>query len=214
MKIPFTKDEETAILASVGQTVPALLREAVDEGFHRYKVSRALDPFGFPDYGPISKANMLYDRIASAARDLISTIAPDLPQLRYSIHSNTKSTEITLDPYFAFRIKRTKANRRNMPSSYGTDRQKHINAPFWTIGQLRIPFQNLPLIEMEDRLWLTVGFDLDDIEEQIERTVIGVTTRRRWMWRQPLMLADADIIASFPPLLADRINEMRVSRSA
>ncbi len=214
MKIPFGKDEDAAIMEAIGAVVPSLLRESVDEGFHRYKISRSLDPSGFPDYGPITKSNMLYDRIASAARDLISAISPALPTLRYTIHSNTKSTEITLDPYLAFRIKRTRANRRGMPSSYGTDRQKHINAPTWSIGQLRMPFPEMPAIEMEDRLWVTVGFDLDDVEEQVTKSVIGVTTRRRWLWRYPLMPADGQIIASLPTLLADRINEMRIARSA
>jgi hypothetical protein len=215
MKVPFEKENIEAVMEAVGPIVPMLLREAIEEGFYRYKTSRSLDPLGFPDYGPISKANMLYDRIAAASRELIDTLSADLPAIQYTIHSNTKSTEILFDPYFAFRVKRTKSNRHGMPTSYPTWRQRRINSPTWEIRQLRIPFPGgAPIIETEDRLWLTAGFDLDDVEERIEKTVIGVTTRRHWLWRYPLDLADAEIVASFPSLLADRMNEMRAARSA
>ncbi|QOV88547.1 hypothetical protein [Humisphaera borealis] len=214
MEIPFHKDQQAEIMAALGSVVPVLLREAVDEGFHAYKVSRALDPVGHAEYGACSRANMLYDRIASTGRELVRLAADEMPELTSSIHPNKRSTEILLDPYFAFRIKRTKENRKGLTTSVSTKRQNRIKAEFIPAAQMSIDFPGYASPPSEDRLWLTVGFDLDELEEHLTKVAIGVETKKRFLWKQSLLEAEAEIIASFPTILADRINEMRTRRSA
>ncbi|HZL34274.1 MAG TPA: hypothetical protein VFC78_03125 [Tepidisphaeraceae bacterium] len=212
MQTPFSKHDETAIMQALGPIIPSVLREAVEEGWHRFKKSRSLDPNGFAEYGLTSRANMLYDRIAAAARDLVGVAAVDIPGLSCGINKNKKSTEVTFEPYFAFRMKRTKRNRKGLTTSVNTWRQCRIKSEYWTIRQPML-FPQIP-ISMEDRLWMTIGFDLDDLEEQIDKVEIGVEARRKFIWKQPLIQADAEVIASFPAIVADRIAEMRVRRSA
>src|SRR5687767_6538246 len=114
MQVPFGKHDEVAVSGAIGPVVPALLREGVSEGFHRFKKSRDLDPEGFADYSLCSKANMLYDRIALASRELVDLARPEIPALGWKLGRNKRATDIMLDPYFVFRIKRVKRNRGNL----------------------------------------------------------------------------------------------------
>src|SRR6185437_12500754 len=92
-QVPFRKDDQVAVMGHVGRLLPIIFREAVDDGFHRYGVSRQLDPEGFVDYGKCGRGNMLYDRIAASARYLIDSAKDSISDLRYAITPNERSTE-------------------------------------------------------------------------------------------------------------------------
>lgn len=215
--IRFRKDDQKRIMREIGPMIPALLREAVDEGFHNFAVSRQRDIEAYPEYTECSRANMLYDRITAAARVLVDALADDRPDLYWRVTPNKRSTEILLDARFAFRFKRSKENRGNLTANVCTLRQQHeiksdVMLPW---GQLVLPFRNTqPEVPDRERIWLTVAFDLDDLEEAVTNVGIGVELRKSFLWKVPLVAPDAEIITSFPPSLADRIGEMRNRRSA
>ena len=66
----------------------------------------------------------------------------------------------------------------------------------------------------EERIWLTVGYDLDDAEESLESVTIGIELRKSFLWKIPLPVPDTDVIATLSPSLADKIAGMRAHRSA
>ena len=201
-------------MAAAGTMIPALLRESIDEGFHGYKRSRALDPVGFAEYGPCARANMLYDRIATSCRELMGLVMPENPDLSWKIGDNKRSTEVKLEPYLMFRIKRVKKNRGGRSTSVGTNRQWRIMSDVvLSPAQMIIDFPNFYGLE-EDRIWLTAAYDLDDLEESLARVSIGVETRKKFLWKLPLHQPEAEVIAGFPTLIAGRILEMRALRSA
>jgi hypothetical protein len=214
MEIPFGKHQEEEIIEAVGPVIPAILRESVTEGFYRFKTSRALDPVGFAEYSLCAKMNMLYDRIALASRELLTLASSDMPGLWWQVGRNKRATEIFFDPYFAFRIKRTKGNRNDLSTSVDTGRQLTIKAEFVPpVSQSLFDFmgENFP---PENRIWITIPYDLDELEENVTQVSIGIELRTKFLWKQPLPEAPADILASFPTAVADRVNDMRASRSA
>jgi len=202
-------------MGHVGRLLPIIFREAVDDGFHRYGVSRQLDPEGFVDYGKCGRGNMLYDRIAASARYLIDSAKDSISDLRYAITPNERSTEFMAGPYLVFRLKRIKKNRKNLTTGVMTARQAAIRSPICqSVGQMSFPFPNDPdFLPRENRVWLTVAWDLDELEESVSRVVIGVETRKRWMWLQPLLVTESDVVASLPAPVADRIHEVRQRRA-
>jgi len=84
--------------------------------------------------------------------------------------------------------------------------------------QLVIPFpetDGIPWgLEATKRLWLTVSFDLDSVEERMTHVFIGREYRKHFLWKEPLPSAEANVLASLPIGLADRISELRSSRVA
>ena len=199
----------------MGSVVPALLREGLAEGFHRFKRSRDLDPDGFADYSLCSKANMLYDRIALASRELVDVAKADIPELGWKAGRNKRATDIMLDPYFVFRIKREKQNRGGLTTSVDTWRQlqmKSLSVP--PMLQMSLDFGVPIRLPNENRIWITIPFDLDELEESISHVSMGIELRTKFLWKVPLPEAEADIIASLPNAVADRISEMRSRRSA
>lgn len=198
---------------AIGPVLPVLLREAVDSGFHNYRKSRALDPNAQPDYGECSKANMLYDRIGAVLRDIVD--ASGSCNLRWQFSGNRRATEVMHDPHFAFRIKRAKANRGGRTSSYNTLRQRTIKSrsPQLVVGQQVLPFPDWTVPD-EYRLWLTVSFDLDQLEESLAYVKIGVELRKQFLWKIPLPEPEPDVVASLPSQIADRVKELRQLRSA
>ena len=202
-------------MSHVGNLLPILLREAIDDGFHRHAQSRRLDPDGFVDYGKGCRGGMLYSRIASSARYLIESAKSTIPHLRYEITSNEVSTEIMLGPFLIFRLKRIKKNRKNLTTGVLTARQAIIRSPICqSVGQMPLPFpDNVDYLPMVNRVWVTAAWDLDELEEGISRAVIGVETRKRWMWLQPLSAVEPEVIARLPAPVADRIHEVRQRRA-
>jgi hypothetical protein len=215
MEIPFHPGDEQAVMAALGPIVPAILREGVAEGFHRFKASRALDPIGFADYSLCAKSNMLYDRIARATRELVDLAQAEIPDLQWTMGRNKRATDFTFDPYFAFRIKRIKANRKGLTTSVDTWRQLSIKSGVvLPVSQNMLDFGQTWSFPIENRVWITIPYDLDDLEEKVEQAGIGVETRTKFIWKRPLPEAEADIIASFPAAVADRVYDMRTKRSA
>lgn len=210
------KDDQQTVLREIGPLVPAMLREAVDEGFHNYVVSRRKDPDAYPEYTDCAKANMLYDRIAASGRQLIDDMTPGIPDLSWKITQNRRATDFLLDARFAFRIKRTKLNRRGRTTSVATRRQRTImSSVLLPVGQMVLPFPaNQAAVPDEERIWLTVGFDLDELEESLERVSLGIELRENFLWKIPLPSPDVEVIATLSPLLADKIVDMRGRRSA
>ena len=210
------KDDQVAVMHSVGPLAPAMLREAVDEGFYNYVVSRRKDPDAYPEYTDCTRGNMLYDRIAASARHLTDAMTDNIPDLSWKITHNKRATDVLLGARFAFRIKRTKLNRRGCTTSVSTRRQRAIkSAIILPVGQMVLPFPDNPIIVPDkERVWLTIGFDLDDLEESLERVSVGVELRNRFLWKIPLPAPDVAAIATLSPLLADKIVDMRMRRSA
>ena len=210
------KDDQAVVMREIGPLLPAMLREAVDEGFHNYVASRRKDPDAYPEYSDCTRANMLYDRVAASARQLINAMAADVPDLSWKISHNKRATDIFLDTRFAFRIKRTKLNRHGLTTSVSTNRQRAIKSEVMLpVGQMVLPFPDNPTaVADEERIWLTVGFDLDDLEEFLERVSLGIELRKKFLWKIPLPVPDANVIATLSPVLADKIVDMRLRRSA
>jgi len=126
---PPREDDPSAVMAALGPILPNVLREGVDEGFYRWSQSRKADPNGFVSYGSCSRMNMLYDHIAVPTRELLDLAAPHVRHLRWRVSDNLRATEIYLDPYLAFRIKREKRNRGGRTTSVLTERQRAIKSP-------------------------------------------------------------------------------------
>jgi len=210
------KDDQDAVIHEIGPVVPAMLREAVDEGFYNYDVSRRKDPDAYPEYTDCTRGNMLYDRIAASARQLVDAATADIPDLSWKITHNKRATDVLLDTRFAFRIKRTKLNRSGLSTSVSTRRQRAIKSNVMLpIGQMVMRFpDDQATVSDEERIWLTVGFDLDEPEESLKRVAIGIELRKKFLWKIPLPVPDAGVIASISPILADKIVDMRGRRSA
>ncbi len=208
-------DDQDAVLASIPPVVLPAFRESVDHGFFLHARSRSLDPVGFAEYSESTKANMLFDRIIRVAKDLFSIV--DSPSIRLRRTRNKRSTEFLLDPVMAARIKRLKKGRATS-ANYPTPRQMAIRSlPVLPPGQMVIPFPLQPAeveIDDENRLWLTVVFDLDEIEENVVKVSIGVETETRFLWLHPMSEPELDIVGSISAPLADRMQELRAERSA
>jgi hypothetical protein len=215
---PPRDDDQMGTMDYLGPALPALLREAADTGLYRYKVSRSLDPEGYADASDCSRANLLYDRIAKPTRELIDLAALGDHRLRWQFSDNKRATEVMCDPFHALRIKRVKRNRGGLTTGVETDRLRSIKSrhrPLLSLGQMVIPFVGWPgPSRVEHRVWITLAFDLDDVEEAFSSVFLGVETRTRFLWRMPLPEAPPDVIASLSAPLADRIMELKAKRSA
>lgn len=214
-RVPFRKDDQDAVLSHVGDVLPVVFREAVDDGFYRHALSRQRDPEGYVEYGKCCRANMLYDRIVASARYLCDGAREVMPALRYDVTDNQRSTEFMSGPFLVFRLKRIKRNRKNLTTSVKTGRQGIIRSPYCqSVGQQSLPFpDDVDYLPRENRVWLTIGYDLDELEEAVSRVVLGVETRKRWMWLRPLSAGEPEVLASLPAPVADRIQEARRRRA-
>ena len=210
------KDDQVSVLNAVNKVVLVLLREGVDDGFHAFTASRKIDAKIFPQYSDCTRMNMLYDRIAASTRQLVDAAAPDIPDIWWKITENKRATDVLLGERFAFRIKRTKRNRGGCTTSVATRRQRAIKSAVTPVpSQMVLPFSvMLNTVPDEERIWLTVGYDLDDAEESLESVTIGIELRKSFLWKIPLPVPDTDVIATLSPSLADKIAGMRAHRSA
>jgi len=192
-----------------------LIREAVDEGIHRNRLSKRLDPDAWVDYNEGTRPAMRYDRIVRVARELVDLAVESDPRLSWQLSSNRRSTEILLDPFVAVRVKLGKANRGGRTANYPTERQLFIRDPRnWAcVGQTVLPFRtDQPQIETTNRIWLTARYDLDELEENVTEVEIGVEHQTGWVWRVPLPEAELDVIARVSPQVADLISDLRNRR--
>lgn len=215
MNTKLRDDDGRAILDAIGFPIPILLREAVDHGFQKYAHSRGLDPNGHAEYSDCSRANMLYDRIAAVARELVGAFGDE--RLTWKISSNKRATEIYLAPDFAFRIKRIKRNRHDLTTGVATSRQQKIKSTprLIPVGQMLLPLPGaVQQMVYEHPLWVTVAFDLDEFEESVSRIYLGVERQKRFLWRERLPEAPADVIATLSPPLASKIMDLRSRRVA
>jgi len=214
-KINIRKDDSEAVLNELGLMLPSMLRESVDDGFYNFTVSRRKDPDAYTDYTECTRGNMLYDRIASAARILVSAYSVENPDLSWRISSNKRATDILLDTRFAFRLKRTKKNRRGCTTSVSTHRQRTIKSSVMQpIRQMVLPFPADQIVVADaERIWITVGFDLDDAEESIAKVDLGIEVKKHFLWTTPLHVPDVKVIANISPALADKITELRIRRT-
>ncbi len=174
---------------------------------HVFVVSRRKDQNVYTEYSDCTRANMLSDRITASARQLIDTVTADIPDLSWKITLNRRATDILLDTRFAFRIKRTKRNRRGRTTSVSTKRQRMIKSDVMLpVGQMVLPLPNTPIaVPDEERIWLTVGFDLDELEESLERVSLGIELCDKFLWKIPLPVPEAEVIATLSTHLADKI---------
>lgn len=208
-------DEPEDVLAHLGPVPLLIQRESVDSGLFRYKQSRKRDTDGHAIYTPCTTANMLYDHIANVGRELTDLAAED--GMSWAISQNRRATEIYYGDHIAFRTKRAKANRGGLTTSVSTSRQLAMKSkPTMDMpGQAVMAFpgwcQPMP---PEGRTWLTVAFDLDDVEENVTSVKIGFETTTAFLWKVPIPEGEPDIIASLSAPLADRMNELRALRSA
>lgn len=210
----FRRDDENEVMREVGDLMPSILTESVYDGFHKFKVSRSKDKDAFPEYTESSRGGMLYDRIAASARSLIDRVQPENPDMQWRITPNKRATDMLLDTRFAFRVKRAKRNRRDLTTGVRTKRNKIIKPDALVcIGQMVLPFpSNQVVVDDSERTWITVSFDLDDVEENIEYVRIGVELKNRFIWQRPLHETTDDVLASLPPKVADMIKEMKGRR--
>lgn len=161
---------------------------------------------------------MVYDHVANVLRELVTAAGMD--NLSFRLTANLRSTEVQFDPFVMVRVKRTKSNRGGRSTSYPTGRQGRIKGAERR-GTRDVPGQvffiagGRPIVVAEDqKLWLTVGFDLDEVEEAVSEVTIGVELEKGWVWKAALPEADLGIIGSTSSQLADRIRELREIRSA
>lgn len=212
----FNPDDQGAVIREIGPMMPSIIVEAIHDGFYKYSVSRAKDVDAYPEYSDCTRANQLYDRIAASARTLIDAATPQNPDLHWKITKNKRATDILLDTRFAFRVKRSKRNRGNLTTGVRTGRNRRIKpATLLTIGQMHLPFPaNQVAVEDEDRLWITVAFDLDDVEEAIAKVAIGIELHRKFLWREPLEPPEVKVLATLPKPVSAMILKMRQRRLA
>ena len=213
----FRPDDQEAVLKEIGPLMPSIIVEAILDGFYKHSVSRAKDPEAYPEYSDCTRGNQLYDRMAASARALIDSISPQNPDLQWKITPNKRATDMLLDTRFAFRVKRSKRNRNNLTTGVRTTRNKRIKPThaMLTIGQMVMPFPSSQVvIPDEERIWITVPFDLDDAEEAITKIAIGIELKRRFLWKVPLEPPALEVLATLPKPVFAMISEMRQRRSA
>lgn len=214
---PIRPDDQEAVLREIGPLMPSILSEAIEDGFYKHAKSRANDPNANVEYSECTRANQLYDRIAASARAMIDSVKPENPDLQWKITPNKRATDMLLDTRFAFRVKRSKRNRNNLTTSVRTRRQRRIKPAhlMLTIGQMVMPFPSNQIeIPDEERLWITVAFDLDDAEESITKAWIGVELKQKFLWKAPLELPTVETLAKLPSSVRDIIVQLRERRSA
>ncbi|MGF1633009.1 MAG: hypothetical protein ACFCVE_04095, partial [Phycisphaerae bacterium] len=82
----------------------------------------------------------------------------------------------------------------------------------------QLPLPGIPSVQVpddgRDRLCLVAGFDLDLLEDRMERYRIGLYNSRRSIWTCPLPMLDIDAIASISSSLADQVDILRRTRLA
>lgn len=212
-------DDAAAVLEHLGVVPQVIAAESVDEGFHRYRKSRDLDPVGHADHSDCTKANILYDRCTAVTRELVGLADRDAG-LRCKQSPNKRQTVMLVGDCYALRIKRTKENRGGLSTGVSTRAMRRIKRPPRIIspGNGLLPFPGA-LVQVEDdsvisRLWLTIAYDLDEAEESVASATIGVELPDSFLWRVPLPMVDAGVVARLPIVLAQRVREYRKRRSA
>lgn len=208
-------DDGNAVMAAVGNLMPSILVEAIYDGMYKYCRSRDLDPEAYMEYTDCTRSNQLYDRIARSARDLLDAL--NNSELYYRTTDNKRATDFYLDTRFAFRVKRSKRNRNNQTTNVRTQRQRWIrpSSAMVSIGQLVLPYpSNQIVVSDQERLWLTIAFDLDDAEVAVEKIFIGWELKNRFAWKDRLEAPTEEALVSLPKPVADAIGEKRRGRSA
>jgi hypothetical protein len=209
-------DDAGAVLGDLGSLAQVIAAESIDEGFHRYRKSRDIDPVGHADNSDCTKANILYDRATAVVRELVGLAGS--PEIRWKQSTNKRQIAILVRDCYAIRIKRTKENRGGLSTGVLTKAVKRIKRPPTMIypghGLLDFPGVMVQDDSVASRLWLTATYDLDDAEESVAEATIGVELSDSFLWRVPLPLVDAGVLASLPILMAERVRENRKRRLA
>ena len=215
MKYP-RPDDPISVLAVIPAPVQAIMREAALQGFDRFRRSRALDPASSVEYHDTTKSNMIYDRICAVTQELIE-LADD-QALSWKYGPIRRATEVFCGPYIALRHKRVKQNRGGRSANVRTKRQCQIRGQFHpdSVGQTVLPFGEVqaPQIEDLDRIWLTVAYETDDVEESIESVSLRRETEKQVLWRVELDEMPIDSIARTHLDLGKRIEQFRLGRSS
>jgi hypothetical protein len=235
---PINPFDENSVMAEMGPIAPIILREAMESGFDAYKRSRSLDPVGFADYRPSTRANMLADRIYPYLIELVHVADPDGLHLRTRTTDNGRATELFIGSELYTKVKRIKDRSRRanaeddvevdgvidmqiiedgVPRNIPTGRVLRQLQPGAYIGrQLGLP--GIPPVQIPDdgseRLCLVAGFDLDLTEDRMERYRIGLYDSKRAIWTQSLPELDLEVIASISTPLAEQVEVLRQARSA
>jgi hypothetical protein len=215
MQIPPRRDDPIAVMAAVPSVLPSILRESLDTGFFRYVQGRALNPAAYARYSLCTKNNIIYDEVSDVLRELVDLASPACPGLHWRPTPNKRATEVFVDPFLALRVKRVKSNRGGLSTGVKTKRNRSIlRGPRSSVGQITLPFHEVVSLADLERIWLTVTWDMDAIEESMQSQAVGVESVKQFLWREPLVEGDADVIASISPALADRMSELQEARSA
>ncbi|MBC7834520.1 MAG: hypothetical protein H7Y88_05390 [Phycisphaerales bacterium] len=209
-------DDAAAVLGDLGPLAQVIAAESIDEGFHRYRKSRDRDPIGHADHSDCTKANILYDRAVAVARELVGLAGRS--EIRCKLSSNKRQTIILVRDCYAIRIKRTKENRGGLSTGVVTGSVRRMKRPPPVIypgnGLLDFPGVVVQEDSVKSRLWLTATYDLDEAEESVANATIGVELPDAFLWRVPLPVVDAGVLANLPMLIADRVREYRKRRLA
>ena len=227
-----------AVTSEVGEIVPIILREAMDSGFDAFRRSRALDVAAYADFSPTTLAGMLTDRIYPFLVSLSLLVDPQQLQLQTRRTQNDRATELFVGADFYIKVKRVKDRRRpaipsddlevdglmdleiieeGVPKNLPTRRVRRQWSPGSITGaQLSLP--GIPPVQVpgdEHNRWcLFAGFDMDPIEERLERHRIGLYERRRSLWTQSLLALDLNAIGQISSALANQVNILRQARQA
>lgn len=209
--------DQTAVMAHVPNVLQMIFRESCEHGLFKHVQSNQLDPEGYLDYMQSRRSGMLSDRITAVARHLFDVSGID--GAWWKIADNDCATEFYLDPFLAFRFKRTKKNRSHKSTGVMTVRRASTQSLVGykqVVNQTAFLFPGVSPAPLQDdeRLWLNIGFDLDEIEESIDRLMVGRETKLGYRWNVPIPDFPPGVLASISGPLADTIETQRNQRFA
>lgn len=207
------QDNQDSVMSALDPSIPLIIREAMEHGMWAHTKSQELDPDGHADYTQGCRSSMISDRIAAALRQLVDTVNESNPSIQWQYSENMRATELIVSPFFNIRVKRVKRNRGDRSANVKTARQRRIRQRIPDVlGQELMDFPG-KAPNPHEMIWLTAAFDLDPIEELIERAWIGVELNQGFIWRHQLDQPDSSAIASISPPIADHIEELRRIRA-
>lgn len=230
--------DEEAVMAACGEVVPIILREAMDAGFDSYRRSRALDPEAQLDYTPTTRANMLVNRMYRRMSELVDAADPEGLHLRTRQTDNSAAVELFVgaeiyvkpkrirdrllppvssdDPEFADLVD-VELIEQGLPKNIPTRRVLAQRTPGAYTGPQMI-LDGIPPVQVPDdgseRICLVAGFDMDVVEERLERHRIGLYGHHKAYWVRPLPALTLRAVALHSAPLAEQVRLFRQARSA
>ena len=220
--LPPRDDDQEAILAHLGPLFPLVARESVDIGLFLHLQSQRSDPDAYADMMPGRRTAVLNDRVSATLRGMMDDLLEELPGFSWQIAENQSATEVMAPGHLMVRPKLIGPGRTGS-SNYPTRRQKAIRTSHRRRGAARLPRGQQRFVWSggwlreeygEDRLWLTLGFELDTLGQAVDRVVLGVERQSGFLWMETLPQLDAEVLQRLSAPAADYLHASILRRTA